>query len=244
MLKNSINDICHLSPDNLYGELFQEVQLKHIFPDTKTFVDCVPKISAEEVMKLYHEKKNLSDFDLSKFVEEYFNLPHCPAKTFSSDINVSTVDHINRLWDILSRPADQPTEGSSRIALPYPYIVPGGRFREIFYWDSYFTILGLSVLPERLKLVENMIDNLAYLIDKYGFMPNGNRTYYLSRSQPPFFACMIELLSNLNSNPSEIRFKYLTELEKEYKYWMMGIKELNEKNIFNKVCFYFKKIQK
>jgi neutral trehalase len=93
-----------LTPDNLYGELYQRVQLKHVFPDTKTSVDCVPKIPAEEIVKLYHEKKNLSDFDLSKFVDEYFNLPDSPAKSLSSDVKVSTVDHINRLWNIESRP--------------------------------------------------------------------------------------------------------------------------------------------
>jgi alpha,alpha-trehalase len=49
-----------------------------------------------------------------------------------------------------------------------------------------------------------MIDNFAYLIDTYGFIPNGNRTYFLSRSQSPFFACMIQLLADLNTNPSQI----------------------------------------
>ena len=144
---SKINDNS-LSPDNLYGELFREVQLKHVFPDTKTFVDCVPKISPEEIVKLYFEKKNLSEFDLSKFINEYFNLPNSPGENFTSDVKISTVDHINRLWDILSRPADEPASGSSRIPLPYPYVVPGGRFREIFYWDSYFTMLGLSIITK------------------------------------------------------------------------------------------------
>jgi alpha,alpha-trehalase len=230
-----MNDNYRLSPDNLYGELYQEVQLKHVFHDSKTFVDCVPKIAAEEVMKIYEEKKKLSNFDLSKFVHEYFNLPDSPAKNFTSDITVSTIDHINRLWDILSHPADQTVEGSSRIALPFSYVVPGGRFREIFYWDSYFTILGLSLSPGRLPLVGNMIDNFAYLIDTYDFIPNGNRTYFLSRSQPPFFACMVQLLADFNSNPSQIRLKYLPRLHKEYQFWMMGIDQLNQNNIFNKV---------
>jgi alpha,alpha-trehalase len=235
MFKINVNN--SLSPDNLYGELFKEVQLKHVFPDTKTFVDCVPKIPPEEIVKLYQEKKNSSDFDLSKFVNEHFNLPNSPAENFSSDVKVSTVDHINRLWDILSRPADQPAAGSSRIALPFPYVVPGGRFREIFYWDSYFTILGLSVSPGRLSLVQNMVDNFAYLIDTFGFIPNGNRTYFLSRSQPPFFACMVQLLADLDKNPSNIYTKYVTQLHEEYQFWMLGKDQLNEQNIFNKVCF-------
>ncbi|UJR19629.1 hypothetical protein I4U23_022763 [Adineta vaga] len=233
MSLNRVIENSKYSPDEIYGELFREVQLNHIFSDTKTFVDCVPKISAEDILKIYYEKKNLSNFDLSKFINEYFNLPSSPGKNFSSDRNISTVDHINRLWDILSRPADEPTPGSSRIALPFPYVVPGGRFREIFYWDSYFTILGLSVSPNHSHLIENIIDNFTYLIDQYNFIPNGNRTYYLTRSQPPFFACMIQLLSQMNSNPSAIRQKYLPYLYKEYLFWMNGKDQLNENHIFN-----------
>ncbi|CAF1461792.1 unnamed protein product, partial [Adineta steineri] len=88
---------------------------------------------------------------------------------------------------------------------------PGGRFREIFYWDSYFIILDLSTLSHKLNIIENLIDNFAYLIDnfaylidKYSFIPNENRTRYLSRSQPPVFTCMIDLLSSLNFNLSNI----------------------------------------
>jgi alpha,alpha-trehalase len=238
MSKRNVTVDNHFSPDIFYGELYEEVQLKRIFSDTKTFVDCIPKIAPEEIVKFYHEKKTFSHFDLSKFVHEYFYLPSSPAENFISDVTVSTVEHINRLWDILSRPADVSIEGSSRIPLPYPYIVPGGRFREIFYWDTYFTILGLSLSPNRLTFIENIIDNFAYLIDTYGFIPNGTRTYFLSRSQPPFFACMIQLFADLNSNSSQIRLKYFPQLFKEYQFWMLGIDQLNETNIFNNVRSY------
>ncbi|WP_277422315.1 trehalase family glycosidase, partial [Pseudomonas viridiflava] len=80
----------------------------------------------------------------------------------------------------------------SLLALPHPYVVPGGRFREVYYWDSYFTMLGLVKSGET-TLSRQMLDNFAYLIDTYGHIPNGNRTYYLSRSQPPFFSYMVEL---------------------------------------------------
>ena len=151
-------------------------------------------------------------------------------------MTIPTVDHIKRLWDILSRPPDQEIEGSSCIPLPFPYIVPGGRFREIFYWDSYFTMLGLSVCPERFCLIESMIDNFAYLIDSFGFIPNGNRTYFLSRSQPPFFASMIQLLSDLSEDRSSIWRKYLPQLEKEYHFWMRGKDQLPENHMFHQVC--------
>ena len=73
-------------------------------------------------------------------------------------------------------------------------IVPGGRFGEIYYWDSYFTSLGLKV-SGKMRLVESMVSNFSYLIDTIGYIPNGNRTYYLGRSQPPFYSLMVELLS-------------------------------------------------
>ena len=110
-------------------------------------------------------------------------------------------------------------EGSSLLPLPYPYLVPGGRFREIYYWDSYFTMLGLQESKET-ELMENMVKNFAYLIDKYGHIPNGNRSYYLSRSQPPFFSLMVGLLAQAKGD--EVYQTYLPALEKEYEYWMQA----------------------
>ncbi|CAF0965492.1 unnamed protein product [Rotaria sordida] len=184
------------SPDLLYGQLYFDIQLAHVFSDTKTFVDSIPDISPSEIVALYEQEKILPNFNLVAFVKKHFHLPSFPASTYTSDPTISPKDHINKLWDFLCRPADTLTEGSSRIPLPFPYIVPGGRFREIFYWDSYFTMLGLILVPERMHIVRGMIDNFAYMIDQFGFILNGNRTYYLSRSQPPFFAEMIQLLAD------------------------------------------------
>lgn len=72
----------------------------------------------------------------------------------------------------------------SLIALPKPFVVPGGRFREMYYWDSFFTIKGL-IASGMFGTVRGMIENMGHLIDQYGFVPNGNRIYYLNRSQPP-----------------------------------------------------------
>ena len=99
-------------------------------------------------------------------------------------------------------------------------------FREIYYWDSYFTMLGLQI-SKKIDLIENMVNNFAYLIDKFGFIPNGNRTYFLSRSQPPFFSLMTELLSE--EKGKNILIKYLPQLENEYQFWMTG-KDVLDKN--------------
>ncbi|CAN5477566.1 alpha,alpha-trehalase TreF [soil metagenome] len=213
------------SPDQLFGSLFHDVQLGHIFEDSKTFVDCVPKLVPGDLVALYESEKQKPYFNLSAFVHEYFVVPGQVADDYVSDKTISTAEHINRLWGRLTRQADAPVEGSSRIPLPHPYVVPGGRFREIFYWDSYFTMLGLH-LSGRVDLIRGMIDNFAYLIDTFGFIPNGNRTYFLSRSQPPFFALMVRLLAEIDGK--ETLVKYRKQLEKEYDFWMRGKHKLTD----------------
>jgi alpha,alpha-trehalase len=208
-----------LSPDQLFGDLFRDVQLSHIFTDSKTFVDCIPKFPPASLIALYHTEKTKPDFDLETFVRTNFVVPEKIASDYVSDTTIPTAEHINRLWDRLTRPTDEAIEGSSRVALPHPYVVPGGRFREIFYWDSYFTMLGLQE-SGRVDLIRGMIDNFAYLIDTFGFIPNGNRTYFLSRSQPPYFALMVHLLSEIDGK--EVLAKYQPQLQREYDFWMAG----------------------
>src|SRR5258705_6562521 len=89
----------------------------------------------------------------------------------------------------------------------------------MYYWDSYFTMLGL-VESGRHDLAETMVRNFAYLIDTYGHVPNGTRNYYLSRSQPPFFYAMVGLLSP--KDPAASYARYLPELRSEYAFWMQG----------------------
>lgn len=103
---------------------------------------------------------------------------------------IRAANHIVDNWKNLVRQTPQ-TTSSSLIPLPKPYVIPGGRFRECYYWDSYFTILGLKNSGLN-KLALDMVDNFKYLVKQFGFIPNGNRTYYLSRSQPPFLAMMAD----------------------------------------------------
>lgn len=205
-------------PDEIYGELFREVQLARIFPDNKTFVDCTPKRDPAAIVADY--KKIRSNpairFSLELFVKENFNLPPTPASNYkSSEADVS--EHIQGLWQVLKRGNDSMVKGSSLLPLPYPYIVPGGRFREIYYWDSYFTMLGLRESGEH-QQIENMVRNFAYLINTYGHIPNGNRSYYLSRSQPPFFALMVGMLAEIKGEG--IYTEMLPALQGEWNYWM------------------------
>jgi alpha,alpha-trehalase len=123
------------------------------------------------------------------------------------------------MWTVLRRDPADAEPGSSLLGLPHPYIVPGGRFSEIYYWDSYFTMQGL-MQDGQYDLARAMLANMASLIGRYGHMPNGNRSYYLSRSQPPFFAAMVELVAGHDGDA--IYRRYLPQLQAEHDYWMEG----------------------
>jgi alpha,alpha-trehalase len=218
------------TPDILFGQLFKDVQMKRVFPDNKTFVDCTPKYEPSIILKKYNSEKSKHDFDLKNFVIENFDVP--VVTTVSVTAGLPIKEHLEQLWDLLTRKADTPHKNSSLLALPYPYIIPGGRFREIYYWDSYFTMQGLAA-SNRYDLIENMVNNFQYLIDHYGHIPNGNRNYYLGRSQPPYFAMMVEILQKEKGD--SMFLKYLPALEKEYKFWMHGTDRLKTQNVYRRV---------
>ncbi|MDF2431386.1 MAG: alpha,alpha-trehalase [Mucilaginibacter sp.] len=213
----------NLTPRQFFPDLFEAVQLSDIFPDNKTFVDAIPKRDPALIMKDYNEQKNKSDFDLKQFVTNNFIIPGAQKNIFKSDINKGIREHIDTLWHVLYRRHDTVSKYSSLVPLPNDYIVPGGRFRETYYWDSYFTMLGLRE-SHQYKVIQNMINNFAYLIDKFGFIPNGNRTYYLTRSQPPFFSMMLDVLAK--DEGEQVIAKYQPELLKEYAFWMSGANKL------------------
>lgn len=210
-----------LPPTELYGDLFYDAQNKQIFADSKTFVDVVPEYNVGLIRQRYRMLDDTSKAAISEFIEQHFKVPGHDENTYKTDSS-SIGEHITKLWEVLKRPADEEKSGTL-IPLPNAYIVPGGRFREIYYWDSYFTMLGL-LQDRQVETIQNMVDNFAYLINKYGYIPNGNRTYYLGRSQPPFFAMMVKVLAQAKGE--KILPKYLPEMEKEYDFWMEGASNL------------------
>jgi alpha,alpha-trehalase len=226
------------TPDKVYGQLFKDVQLQQILPDGKTFVDCTPKRKVADIMYDYGMMKG-PNMNLKKFVEDNFNMPPPPPQLNYIQQEKDVVMHIKNLWGVLSREADisarwegKDANGKSLLALPYPYVVPGGRFREVYYWDSYFTMLGLKESGET-EMIENMVKNFDYLIYNFGHVPNGNRTYYLSRSQPPFFCMMVELLAGIKGN--SVYKKYLPSMLKEYAYWMEGFATIKKTESIKRV---------
>src|SRR5690606_28193278 len=153
-----------LSPADRYQELFVAVQMQRVFPDSKTFVDCAPLTEPERILEAYRARHLEPGFNLYDFVHEHFQPEAAHENDYVSDPERSLVEHIDGLWAVLTRqPREHPVR-SSLLPLPNPYVVPGGRFGEMYYWDSYFTMLGLAASGRR-DLLRHMADNFAYLID-------------------------------------------------------------------------------
>ncbi len=204
------------SPDVVYGPLFDDVQCSRIFPDQKTFCDVVPRQPPADILREFAAARASGNgaVDLRRFVAAHFLVPETPVVVVPGPESLEA--HLRTLWRLLRRSPDHAASGSSLLPLPHPYVVPGGRFREVYYWDSYFTMLGLRECGDEV-MIHDMVDNVAYLIDTYGFVPNGNRTYYLGRSQPPFFALMVELIAEHDG--AAVYQRYLPALRAEYAYW-------------------------
>jgi alpha,alpha-trehalase len=207
------------SPQALFKDLFVAVQSARIFPDGKTFPDAVPREAPAKILERFHAERPASPEALKAFVEAHFALPS-PVTAPPAVASIVPIDqHIDRLWTQLTRSTPTAPAYGSLLPLPEPYVVPGGRFREIYYWDSYFTLLGL-VQSGRHELAEGMVRDFAHFIDTYGHVPNGARTYYLSRSQPPFFFEMVGLIGG--DDPAGEFARYLPQLKREYAFWMQG----------------------
>lgn len=202
---------------NEIQNLFDDVQRSEIFEDQKMMTDAVPLFPVAEINAKYEESKETEGFDLKDFVMAHFDF--LGAKVFIQKQDHLPIEgHIEKLWDELTRTAYK--EKGTLLKLPKPYIVPGGRFNEFFYWDSYFIMLGLQV-SGRIEMMENIVENCSYLIQNIGFVPNASRTHFLSRSQPPYFSLMLDLLFETTEDKN-IYTRYYDTLEKEYAFWMNG----------------------
>jgi alpha,alpha-trehalase len=216
-------DAAPQSPSQLYGDLFHRVQIERLFADSKTFADASARTDPAEIMRRYEANKTRAGFSLKEFVAANFDMPATAASDFQTAPREEVRAHVDRLWHVLMRAPRNLYGADSNLPLTARYVVPGGRFREMYYWDSYFTMVGLQE-SGRDDLVADMVENFAGLIDRYGHIPNGTRTYYLSRSQPPFFAAMVTLQAEREGVQALVR--RLPQLEREYAFWMEGAEGL------------------
>ncbi|KAJ9595234.1 hypothetical protein L9F63_013471 [Diploptera punctata] len=214
-----------------------------IFPDSKTFVDMKLKHSEEYTLKAFEDflkdlkTKNIPRNKLEKFVREHFDdvgsefetwYPpdwHGNPKIFNKIIDPKMkkfAKKLHSMWKYLGRKikknvADNPNL-YSMVYVPNAFIVPGGRFREFYYWDSYWIIKGL-LYSEMYDTVKGMLINYLELVNKYGLVPNGGRIYYAGRSQPPLLIPMIYYYFKATGDTKFIS-QYLYLLEEEYAFWI------------------------
>ncbi|XP_078490269.1 trehalase isoform X1 [Ciona intestinalis] len=224
------------------GPMLDAAQNAFIFNDSKSFVDMKLKQEPDAVLAAFADLNQTHNGQIpveavKEFVAKYFDQPGSEfedwvpldwtqspkflshisdpqLRTWASDLNV--------LWKQLGRKMiDDVFVNSSRysvIPVKNPVIVPGGRFREFYYWDSYFVIRGL-LLSEMYTTVKGMIENFLQIIEEFGFIPNGGRIYYTRRSQPPFLIAMVKEYLEATGDKEFLNLA-LPTLEKEYDFWM------------------------
>lgn len=205
------------TPAELFGPLFRAVQERGILSDGKTFVDAVPRRSATAILTDFGAFDG-DDAALLEFVTANFSLPSpVPAATASVPI-LPLREHIRATWPALARDPRPGETHSSALPIRHRHVIPGGRFREIYYWDSFFTMLGL-VRDGALDLANGLVDAMTDLIEEHGHIPNGARTYFVGRSQPPLYHMMVGLLGE---QPRAVRLRRLAAMKREHAWWMEG----------------------
>lgn len=225
------------------SELLEFIQRSRIFIDSKTFVDMPTKRPVSQVLADFEaniKNKNSSEDEIKDFLLRNFDPPGTEMRVilptdwkqqpaFLENIKdrklLVFARVIHEKWRSLVRSFDQSylCKGctASSFRLPAPFVIPGGRFREFYYWDTYWILEGLYV-SEMCETAGHVIDNMLALINKFGFIPNGSRVYYLNRSQPPLFASMIERYMEECKKVDQKQFMQaaLPLLEREYNFWM------------------------
>uniref|UniRef100_A0AC34PUN2 Trehalase n=2 Tax=Panagrolaimus sp. JU765 TaxID=591449 RepID=A0AC34PUN2_9BILA len=232
-------------PHNIYcqGSLLAAVQTARLFGDCKHFVDMPLKRDPELTLRNWDELMNKVGVDvidpavLTAFVNEHFEQPgdeleeHEPSDFQNNVTSFAKIAdpayrtwamELHRKWPTLCRRVSRKVfsnpERYSLIPLPNPFVVPGGRFREMYYWDSFFTIKGL-IASQMYSTVRQMIENMGWLIENFGFVPNGNRIYYLNRSQPPLLTWCVDAYYQATGD-TEFLQRAMTWLEREMQFFV------------------------
>lgn len=218
------------TPAELYGPLFAAVQERGILADGKAFVDAVPKRPIADIMSDFALLRG-NDAELLRFVGANFTLPPSIDPAVPAMPAQPLRAHIRSMWSNLARDPESGAVNSSALPVGHRHVVPGGRFREIYYWDSFFTMLGL-VRDGETALATGIVDAMTDLIEDHGHVPNGTRTYYLGRSQPPLFHMMVALLDDDRPNVAARR---LAAMKREHAWWMDGAEDLGPGESVNHV---------
>eukprot|EP00052_Salpingoeca_macrocollata_P015309 m.121867 g.121867 ORF g.121867 m.121867 type:complete len:613 (-) comp19643_c0_seq2:221-2059(-) len=230
------------SPIYCWGDLLQTVQLSGLFQDSKTFVDMPLRFTVNDTLRNFSALPSTPTLqELRNFVDEHFlpagsdldvwtpddwtSSPQLVANTsrIVDDTLRSVASGVNQRWRILGRMMNQSVqqqpEQHSLLYVTHPFVVPGGRFREFYYWDTYWIVKGL-LLCEMTNTVRGMIANFALdLVPKFGMVPNGGRVYYSKRSQPPVLSLMVDDYLKATGDNGFLA-EVLPQLQVEHAFWM------------------------
>ncbi|XP_065217887.1 trehalase-like [Planococcus citri] len=221
------------------GDLLHDVQTSRIFSDGTVFVEKQLRYPEKDVIDKYTKLKKkhggrTPDADtLMKFVDENFandSLDTCELPDHKVEPSIiDKVDpkyrdwllRLNEIWlelaGRINKDCKDRPELHSYMYVPNRFIKAGGRFTGTYYWDSYWIIKGLLVCDMH-ESARGIVENIVYLINKHGHMPNGNRIYYLQRSQPPMLIQMAASYYEATKNATFIR-NNLAAFEKEFEWW-------------------------
>ncbi|KAE9553557.1 hypothetical protein FO519_003250 [Halicephalobus sp. NKZ332] len=222
------------------GRLLEAAMDLHLYNDSKTFVDKPMKQPATIVQEAFEARfpagRTIQKAELQSFIDEYFDeegheLQDCVLPDWVSNpplltnIKDSTLQKwaldIHGIWKKLCRSMNrdvaQRPDQYSLLFVPNQFVVPGGRFREFYYWDAYWIIKGL-IASGMYQTTKDMIGNFVYMVEQHGFVPNGGRVYYLRRSQPPMLIPMVYEYLEATGDIDYVNM-ILPTLEKELNFW-------------------------
>ncbi|KAL2535021.1 Trehalase [Abeliophyllum distichum] len=214
--------------------------------DPKLYVDLSLKQNLSTTIEAFEklprtENGSVSDHDLNGFMEKYLNgagedLVYAEPVDFVAEpegflpkvknpkVRAWALE-VHSLWKNLSRKVSGRVRESpdfhTLLPLKYPVMIPGSRFREVYYWDSYWVIRGL-LTSEMYETAKGIVYNLLSLIDEFGYVLNGARAYYTNRSQPPLLSSMVLDIYNRTGDKDLIE-KSLPALLKEHEFWNSGV---------------------
>jgi alpha,alpha-trehalase len=180
---------------------------------------------ASDVFRIYVPEQDLVAKEFYQKIAKKYN--HVKIELLPKKITKEDIENHLAKPGILSLKIDSKTKKS------VPYVVPGGRFNEMYGWDSYFIALGLMI-DDKFKLTKGIIDNLEYQILHYGKILNANRNYYLSRSQPPFFTSLIKQFYEKYSDKLSLDWlenKLNTAIKEYQEVWMTENIRLSENGL-------------
>lgn len=227
-----------------HGELLHQIQMAKLYPDDKQFVDMSLSTAPDQVLQRFNElaeayNNSIPRQQLQEFVQQHFQAvgqelqPWTPGDWKESPQFLQKISdaklrvwagQLNQIWkklgkqikpEVLSQP-----ERFSLIYSKNPFIVPGGRFVEFYYWDSYWVMEGL-LLSEMTETVKGMLQNFLDLVKTYGHIPNGGRVYYLQRSQPPLLTLMMDRYV-AHTNDTTFLQENIETLALELNFWTVN----------------------